>query len=65
MHDVRFKSLAEVVDYYDKGGFNNPQLDEGIFPLKLTAAEKADLVTFLTEGLAGTSYLDIEPPKLP
>jgi cytochrome c peroxidase len=65
MHDGRFKSLAEVVDYYDKGGFNNPQLDEGIFPLKLTAAEKADLVTFLTEGLAGTSYLDIEPPKLP
>jgi len=65
MHDGRFKTLAEIVDYYDKGGFNNPQLDEGIFPLKLTTQEKADLVKFLTEGLAGTSYLDIEPPKLP
>ncbi len=65
MHDGRFATLAEVVDYYDKGAFNNPQLDEGIFPLKLTPAEKADLVTFLTEGLASESYPDIAPPKLP
>jgi cytochrome c peroxidase len=65
MHDGRFKTLAEVVDYYDKGGFNNPQLDEGIFALKLTTQEKADLVTFLTEGLTSPSYPDIEPPKLP
>jgi cytochrome c peroxidase len=65
MHDGRFATLAEVVDYYDKGAFNNPQLDEGIFPLKLTPAEKSDLVTFLTEGLASESYPDIAPPKLP
>jgi len=65
MHDGRFATLAEVVDYYDKGAFNNPQLDEGIFALKLTPAEKADLVTFLTEGLASESYPDIAPPKLP
>jgi len=65
MHDGRFKTLAEVVDYYDKGGFNNPQLDEAIFPLKLTTQEKADLVKFLTEGLTSESYPDIAPPKLP
>jgi cytochrome c peroxidase len=65
MHDGRFKTLAEVVDYYDKGGFANPQLDEGLFPLKLTPQEKTDLVTFLTEGLTSTSYPDCEPPKLP
>jgi cytochrome c peroxidase len=65
MHDGRFATLAEVVEYYDKGAFNNPQLDEGIFPLKLTPAEKSDLVTFLTEGLASESYPDIAPPKLP
>jgi cytochrome c peroxidase len=65
MHDGRFKTLAEVVDYYDKGGFNNPQLDEGIFALKLTTQEKADLVAFLTEGLTSASYPDIAPPKLP
>jgi cytochrome c peroxidase len=65
MHDGRFKTLEEVVDYYDKGCHSNPQLDEEIFPLKLTAAEKADLVTFLKEGLASTEYPDIAPPKLP
>ncbi|MCI0359976.1 MAG: cytochrome-c peroxidase [Planctomycetaceae bacterium] len=65
MHDGRFKTLPEVVDYYDKGGFNNPQLDESIFALKLTTQEKADLVAFLTEGLTSTSYPDIAPPKLP
>jgi cytochrome c peroxidase len=65
MHDGRFKTLQEVVEHYDKGGINNPQLDEGIFPLKLTAQEKADLVKFMTEGLASSSYPDVAPPKLP
>jgi cytochrome c peroxidase len=65
MHDGRFKTLEEVVDYYDKGCHANPQLDEEIFPLKLTAAEKADLVTFLKEGLASPDYPDVAPPTLP
>ena len=65
MHDGRFKTLEEVVDYYDKGCHPNPQLDEEIFELKLTPAEKADLVTFLKEGLASPDYPDIAPPKLP
>ncbi len=65
MHDGRLKTLELVVDYYDKGGFANDMLDEEIFPLKLTAEEKADLVKFLTEGLASSKYPDIAPPKLP
>ncbi len=65
MHDGRFKTLEEVVDYYDKGGFANPQLDEGIFALNLKPEEKTDLVKFLTEGLSSASYPDIAPPKLP
>lgn len=65
MHDGRFKTLEEVVDYYAKGGLKNPQLDEEIFPLKLSPEEKADLVTFLKEGLSSASYPDIEPPSLP
>lgn len=65
MHDGRLKTLEEVVDYYDQGGTPNPQLDEEIFPLKLTAQEKADLVTFLKEGLASESYPLIQAPKLP
>lgn len=65
MHDGSLKTLEDVVNYYDKGGTENPQLDEEIFPLKLTPAEKADLVTFLKEGLSSSSYPDIAPPTLP
>lgn len=65
MHDGSLKTLEEVVDWYDKGGHPNPQLDEELFPLKLSADDKADLVTFLKEGLASESYPDIEPPELP
>jgi len=45
MHNGKFKTLEEVVEYYDKGAFANPSLDEEIYPLKLTTEEKADLVT--------------------
>ena len=65
MHDGRLKTLEDVVEYYDKGGTPNPQLDEEIYPLKLTAQQKADLVTFLKEGLASESYPLVKPPKLP
>ena len=65
MHDGSFKTLEDVVDHYDKGGIPNPQLDEEIFPLKLTSDEKADLLTFLKEGLSSSEYPDITPPKLP
>ncbi|MCA9144359.1 MAG: c-type cytochrome [Planctomycetaceae bacterium] len=65
MHDGSVKTLEDVVEYYDKGGFANPQLDEELFPLKLTPEQKADLVTFLKEGLSSEDYPDIEPPTLP
>jgi cytochrome c peroxidase len=65
MHDGSLKTLEDVVDYYDKGGTANEHLDETIFPLNLSADEKRDLVTFLKEGLAGASYPDVKPPKLP
>jgi cytochrome c peroxidase len=65
MHDGSLKTLEEVVDHYDKGAIANPQLDEEIFALKLTSAEKADLITFLKEGLSSPDYPDIAPPKLP
>lgn len=65
MHDGRLETLEEVVDYYDKGGTPNPQLDEEIFPLNLTDEEKADLVIFLKEGLSSENYPLVEPPELP
>ena len=64
MHDGSLKTLEDVVEHYDKGGIANPQLDEEIFPLKLTRREKADLITFMKEGLASPDYPDIAPPKL-
>lgn len=65
MHDGSLATLEDVVNYYDKGGTPNPQLDEEIYPLKLTPEQKADLVTFLKEGLSSASYPAIKPPKLP
>jgi cytochrome c peroxidase len=65
MHDGRFATLAEVIDYYDKGCTPNDYLDEEIFALRLTPEQKADLVTFLTEGLSSESYPHVEPPALP
>lgn len=65
MHDGRLKTLEEVVEYYNKGGTPNPQLDEEIFPLNLSDQQKADLVVFLTEGLSSPEYPMIKPPKLP
>jgi hypothetical protein len=65
MHDGSLKTLEDVIEHYSKGGTSNPQLDEEIFALKLTAEEKADLITFLKEGLSSPDYPDIAPPKLP
>jgi cytochrome c peroxidase len=47
MHDGSLKTLEEVVDFYDKGGNQNPHLDQAMKPLKLTAEEKKSLVAFL------------------
>lgn len=64
MHDGSHKTLKEVVEYYNKGGETNPQLDEEIFPLKLSPEEIEDLVRFMEEGLSG-EYPEVTPPKLP
>lgn len=47
MHDGSLKTLEEVIEHYDKGGDNNRFMDAKIFPLHLTAQEKADLLAFL------------------
>lgn len=45
-------TLAEVLDFYDRGGQPNPWLDEKMGPLGLTDQEKEDLLAFL-ESLTG------------
>lgn len=54
MHDGRFTSLAQVVDFYDAGVQPNPDLDARLRNpdgsprrLNLTAAQKAALVAFM------------------
>jgi len=65
MHDGSLKTLEDVIEYYRKGGNPNPQLDEEIFPLKVTEEEKKDLITFLKEGLSSPDYPMVTPPTLP
>jgi cytochrome c peroxidase len=52
MHDGSLPTLEAVIDFYDKGGRSNPNLDPEIRPLHLTAAEKSALAAFL-RGLNG------------
>jgi cytochrome c peroxidase len=47
MHDGSQATLQDVVDFYDKGGEPNPNLDGGIVKLNLTPEEKGDLVEFM------------------
>ena len=56
MHDGSLATLEAVIEFYDRGGNRNEQLDEEIFTLQLSASEKADLATFLREGLTSGTY---------
>jgi cytochrome c peroxidase len=47
MHDGSLKTLEDVVEFYDRGGGANPNLDQLIGPLGLSKEEKSDLVAFL------------------
>ena len=65
MHDGRFKTLEEVVDFYNQGGEGNTSLDAMMNVLALTDQEKADLVSFLKEALGSDDYVVVTPPELP
>ena len=47
MHDGSIASLEEVVEYYDRGGNRNPNLDSELQPIGFTGEEKQALVAFL------------------
>ncbi len=46
-HDGSAATLADVVEFYDKGGKPNRNLDPAMHPLRLTDQQKQDLVAFL------------------
>jgi cytochrome c peroxidase len=59
MHDGSLKTLEEVMEFYNKGGEPNPNLDGGMRPLGLTPEEIADLVEFmksLTDENGGKNF---------
>ncbi|HET6304734.1 MAG TPA: cytochrome c peroxidase [Myxococcota bacterium] len=53
MHDGSEKTLADVIEFYDRGGNPNPWLDGGMRPLGLTPQEKSDLVALLETFTSG------------
>lgn len=62
MHDGSLKTLEDVVEYYDRGGIKNPNLNHRIRPLHLTGQEKADLVAFL-KALSGEGWQQVGPSE--
>ncbi len=61
MHDGRFKTLEDVVNFYNQGGVKNPHQDELIIPLELTDQEKRDVVEFL-HTLNGEGWQYVKAP---
>ena len=64
MHDGRFSTLRQVIDFYDRGGIDNPHKDPLAQPLKLNEAEKKDLIEFLL-SLDGEGWQVIPPTNFP
>lgn len=62
MHDGRFKTLEEVVKFYNQGGVKNPHQDNTIIPLEMTDEEQQDLVAML-KSLNGEGWQHVSPPK--
>lgn len=58
MHNGTFATLQQVVEFYNRGGIANENLDPLIKPLNLTELEIADLTAFL-ESLTGDNVQEL------
>lgn len=72
MHNGVFATLEEVVDFYDRGGgpglgYEVPNLDFVLRPgpMRLSEAEKGQIVQFLREGLGDESRAPQAPAEVP
>ncbi len=61
MHDGRFATLEAVVAFYNRGGIQNPHVDNTLIPLELSAEEQTQLVAFL-RSLNGEGWQHVTPP---
>lgn len=64
MHNGVFNSLEEVIDFYNKGGGDDPRKSPLLQPLDLTKQEMNDLLEFL-KSLSGEEIIVEEPPEPP
>ena len=64
MHDGSLGTLEEVVEFYDRGGVENPRwpLDPEMKKLNLSPRDKKDLVEFLEMLTGRTTRVDIPAP---
>ena len=63
MHNGKISTLAEVVEFYNRGGdFSSPNLDPRIQPLFLSETQKSSLVAFLGHGLTDQRVIDGTTP---
>jgi cytochrome c peroxidase len=61
MHDGSEKTLEDVVEFYNRGGTPNSNLDMAIKGLALTQKEKEDLVAFM-KSLSGKRWRSVAAP---
>ena len=69
MHNGRFKTLEEVIDFYAGGGgpgagFTEPKVDDKIHSYQISSREKEDLIAFLY-SLVDESSLPQFPERVP
>jgi cytochrome c peroxidase len=61
MHDGSLKTLDDVVEYYNKGGNPNKNLDPAMKQLHLSDQDRKDIVAFL-KSLSGQGWQQIKAP---
>jgi cytochrome c peroxidase len=69
MHNGKFKTLEEVLDFYAAGGgpgvgFKEPKVDDKIHSYQITSEEKQDLIAFMF-ALTDESNVPEFPDKVP
>jgi cytochrome c peroxidase len=64
MHNGVFGTLDEVIEFYNRGGGDDPNKSPFLKPLNLSDQEKKDLLAFLL-SLSSDRPLIVEPPDLP
>ncbi len=58
MHDGSLATLKDVVEFYNRGGAANENIDSGVMPLKLSKTQINDLVGFLN-SLTGSNVTQL------